>query len=182
MTSTCTPASVKAAAPAVAGFFMLAEALFFSVRAHAQSPNSDLPLAQALFEEGRTLMLAHRYDEACPKFEESRRIDPASGALLNLALCHEKQGKTATAWAEYNDVVASTRREGNVEPQQIAAQRIRDLEPRLCRLSIVSSILPVPSALAVAVDGVELRSATWGTAIPGDPGRHVGGGGVQGRK
>jgi hypothetical protein len=139
---------------------------------HADS-KADVAIAQALFEEGRTLMSERRYDEACDKFLESHRLDPASGTLVNLAVCHEKQGKTATAWAEYNDVVAASRREGNSERQRIASERIHELEPKLCRLTVVSIGDPSTRDIAIKVDGLALRSAAIGTAVPLDPGVHV---------
>src|SRR2546421_10932747 len=118
---------------------VLLAGFFISPSAGAQSRAADYPIAQALFEEGRTLMAGGHYTEACLKFAESQRLDAASGTLLNLAVCHEKLGKTATAWAEYNDVVAATLREGNAERQRIASERIRALEPRLCHLSVISA-------------------------------------------
>jgi hypothetical protein len=145
--------------------------LSIAPRAGAQS-TGDPAIAQAIFEQGRTLMGAGRYDEACDKFRESHRLDPASGTLLNLAVCHEKQHKTATAWAEYNDVVASARREANAERQRIASERIRELEPKLCRLTIVS-VSDASRTLSVKVDGIALGAAAMGTAVPLDPGTHV---------
>jgi hypothetical protein len=151
------------------GFGLIALAL--PGRARAQS-SIDLPIAQALFEEARTSMNAGRYDEACPRLSESQRLDPATGTLLNLAVCHEKQGKMATAWAEYNDVVAASRTAGNAERQRIAMERIREIEPKLCRISFVSTGAKTQDALVIKLDGVELGPAAMGTAIPVDPGVH----------
>src|SRR5258707_389594 len=94
---------------------------FLPIRRGRRWTRSHQPMAQALFEEARALMNSHHVEEACLKFAESQRLDPASGTLLNLAVCHEKQGKTATAWSEYNDVVAAARRERNLERQRIAS-------------------------------------------------------------
>jgi hypothetical protein len=130
-------------------------------------------IAQALFEQARVLMTDGHYEEACSKLAESQRLERASGTLLNLALCHEKVGKTATAWSEYNDVVAAARLEGNDERQRIATDRTRELEPRLCHLTLVSS--PEVAALGnvtIRMDGVTLGLAAWGMPIPVDPGNH----------
>ncbi|MCL2451247.1 MAG: hypothetical protein FWD17_20060, partial [Polyangiaceae bacterium] len=54
---------------------------------------SEEAAAEALFEQGRDLMLAGRVAEACPKFAESERLDPAPGTLLNLATCYERNGQ-----------------------------------------------------------------------------------------
>ena len=78
------------------------------------------PVAQALFEAARRLMEEGKFSEACPKLAESHRLDPAAGSLLNLAVCHEKEGKTATAWVEYNDLLGMTGSDDATERRQIA--------------------------------------------------------------
>jgi hypothetical protein len=54
--------------------------------------------AEALFQEGRQLLEEGHVDEACLRLAESYAQEPASGTLLNLARCHQTQGKIATAW------------------------------------------------------------------------------------
>src|SRR5262245_38278640 len=71
--------------------------------ARAAEPR-DAAAAEVLFEAGKNLMERGDYAAACPKFEESYRLDPATGALFALALCHERAGKIATAWVEYMEV------------------------------------------------------------------------------
>jgi hypothetical protein len=114
------------------------------------------------------------YASACPKFAESQRLDPGSGTLTALALCHAGQGKTASAWAEFMDVVATARRDGRADREEFARARSAELEPSLSRLSIV-----VPPEVArlvglrVVRDGEDVGSPAWGSSLPVDPGDHV---------
>src|SRR5260221_7312921 len=104
--------------------------------AQAHAAPGDQPMAQALFEEARALMNSQHVEEACLKFAESQRLDPASGTLLNLAVCHEKQGRTATAWSEYNDVVATARPEPNPQRERITSGPILADEAKLNHLCL----------------------------------------------
>ena len=67
--------------------------------ARAQSQTADQAAAEILFQEGIHLLDEKKFAEACPKLEESVRLERAPGALLNLAACYEGLGKTASAWA-----------------------------------------------------------------------------------
>jgi hypothetical protein len=126
-------------------------------------------LAQTLFEEGRRLMEEKRYPEACPKFEESLHLRPGTGTLLNLALCNEQLGKTATAWAQFKEVLFAAKKEGNQAREAFAGEHIGAIEPRLSRLQINAE--PTPG-LAIRRDGQEIPAAALGTPVPIDPGEH----------
>ncbi len=136
----------------------------------AAPSGSDRTLAESLFIEARRLMGEQRYAEACPKFEESNRLDPAGGTLLNLAVCHEGEGKLATAWSEFRQSLTIARREQRGEREKLASEHIAALEPRLPRLTVD---VPTPSrvpGLVVRVNQSPLGSAAWGSALPVDPG------------
>src|SRR5262245_45768909 len=113
--------------------------LLATLPAFAEESASDKAAADALFNEGRKLMTAGSIDEACPKFAESHRRSPRAGTLLNLATCHEKQGKTASAWAEYNEVAALAKRDKRKDREEYASSRAKELEPKLARVTFAVS-------------------------------------------
>ncbi len=127
-------------------------------------------VAEGLFRSGRQLMSQGDFAQACPKFAESNRIDPKLGTLLNLALCHERVGKTASAWAEYTAASETARRLGQAEREQVARERAVALEPTLPHVIIEGSL---DSGAAVTLDEQQIRSGAFATAIPVDPGDHV---------
>src|SRR5664279_1214733 len=94
--------------------------------AHAQG--ADVATAQALFDEGKRLMNAGNFAEGCPKLVESQRLDPGGGTLFAIAICHEGEGKTATAWADYNVALAEARRDNRKDREIAAAEKERALE------------------------------------------------------
>ena len=51
--------------------------------------------AEELFRRAKTLMAERKHRDACPLLEESQKLDPQMGTLLNLAICHENVGKVA---------------------------------------------------------------------------------------
>ncbi|HVW26532.1 MAG TPA: hypothetical protein VHC69_14285 [Polyangiaceae bacterium] len=116
-------------------------------------------------------MTESHFDEACPKLAESQRLAPASGTLLNLAVCHERQGKTASAWLEYHDVVALSLREKNTERGEIATQRIRALEAQLSRLK-VKTTPNAPLGMWITIDGEAVGRQVLRSGLPVDPGVH----------
>lgn len=157
-----------------AGIVMLVIACGSMLATSAQAQGDGAALAETLFREGRRLMGLKRFDDACPKLAESHRMDPATGTLLALALCHEGQGKTASAWTEYSDVAARARSEGNKDRENAARQRAAALEPNLSRLTIrVANESASLQGLEVRRDGVAQPKASWGMAVPVDPGLHV---------
>jgi hypothetical protein len=140
----------------------------FALPVHAQS---DSAAARALFAEGRSLMKDDRYAEACPKFEESLRLDHGMGTQFNLAHCWEKLGRTASAWALFLDVAAAAKASNQQQREAAARERAKALEPRLTRLRI--DIPSAPAEAKVERDGHDVGKAAWGMAVPVDPGTHV---------
>jgi serine/threonine-protein kinase len=153
-----------------------------SVSGNAVAQNaSNNAAAQALFDAARTLMKKGNYAEACPKLEESQRLDPGSGTLLNLGICYEQQGLTASAWTTFIDAAAAARASGKPDRVKAAQKRADALAPKLIRLTIRVASDKLPE-LEVKRDGTIVRPAQWGTAITVDPGAHVVSATAAGRK
>jgi hypothetical protein len=148
-------------------------AMGFATEVRAEPSPADKSLATVLFQQGRALLEQNRVAEACRRFEESQRLDPGGGTLLNLASCHEREGRTATAWAEFTEALGTARRDRRTQRIELAEARINALEPKLCRLEIVvSSAVDMPG-LEVKRDGTSIGRAAWGLPMPVDPGEHV---------
>ncbi len=81
--------------------------------------------AETLFEEGRTLVEKGVYEEACPKFAESERLEPGIGTMLWLADCLENDGQTASAWAAFKEAAstADVRRDPRAQVARARAGR-----------------------------------------------------------
>jgi hypothetical protein len=166
---TSAASSMTAAKRAACGALVLASfvALPSVARADAPAPTH----ADALFREGRTLLDAKRYDEACPKLAESQKEDPGAGTLLALALCHEGQGKTATAWNELVEAAALGKRVGRNDLASAAQKRAQAMEPLLARV-VVRAPRGEAADYEVKCDGEPLDPKLWGTPVAVDPGEH----------
>jgi hypothetical protein len=138
---------------------------------HAQDAN-DKAAAEALFDQGKALMAAGNYAAACPKFNESLRLDEGIGTSLWLAECFERSGKIASAWAQFREAAATAVKFGDPR-EKIAREHASSLEPKLSRLVIVVGKDNVPAHLKVVRDGEEVDAPLWGTPVPIDPGDHT---------
>jgi hypothetical protein len=155
-------------------FVALAACAATTALARPSGAQTDAAASEALFREGMALFDAGDYAQACPKLADSHKLDPAGGTLFALALCHEREGKTATAWAEYIDAAGFARREGRTEREEAARQRASELEPRLSRLTIrFAPDVRDPATISVRRNGDVVPGGALGTALPVDPGTHT---------
>ena len=142
----------------------------------------DTAAAQALFSEGRKLMTQGKYAEACPKLEESENLDPGTGTLYNVGDCDEHLGKTASAWAAFDEVASEARAAGQPARERDARARADKLLPQLAHLTIDASNVKNLAGVRVTRNGTNVGSAEWSLAIPVDPGDRVIGAGATGKK
>ena len=138
--------------------------------ASAQTSPADATRADALFESAVKLFEAGSTHQACQKFAESMSLDPANGTLQNLALCHEKEGKTASAWHEFTQLAERAARDRQAERERLGREKAAALSARLSRLSL--SMQPESNVADIRVDGAPLDHDSWTDAIPLDPGQH----------
>src|SRR5947207_15885135 len=83
--------------------------------AHAEAGAAQKAAAESLFDDALKAMKSGHFTEACPKLEESERIDPAIGTLLYLGECYEKTGRTASAWATFREAASAAQAQGESE-------------------------------------------------------------------
>ncbi len=150
-------------------------ALLTCVAVARAQPSEAVKRADALFDEGRALVDAGKFAEACPKFEESQRLDPGLGTLLNLAACYESVGRLASALTAFRSAEEQARAAGPSEKkrEQAAADRARALEGRVARLTITLAAGDRPAGFTVTRDGVPVPALDFGRRIAVDPGTVV---------
>jgi hypothetical protein len=149
---------------------LLAVSLSASARAADPPPAGNAAIAEALFRHGRELLDAGKVSEACEKFAASQRADPALGTLLNLAACHEREGRTATAWSEFTDAYGQAS-SAHDKRASYAQTRLVALEKTLYR--VVIEVAEPPADLVVRLDGQPLGREALGTALPVNPGERT---------
>lgn len=136
----------------------------------AGAQEGDPAAAQALFNQAKELMRQGKSAEACPKLQESNRIDPGIGTQFHLADCYEKVGRVASAWAQFLGVASQARAAGHTEREKAAQRRAEKLEPRLPRLTVAVAEASKVAGLEIRRNGALVGAAQWGTPVPVDPG------------
>ena len=128
--------------------------------------------AEQLFDRGHALMEKNStLNEACEVLQHSYALAERGDTLLNLAECHRRQGKTASAWSEFDHAIRVGMKVKFLEAVAVATKLRDDLALRLSRVRV-----EVPPAVA-ALDGLTLQlngkpwpKAAWNKAEIHDPG------------
>jgi hypothetical protein len=130
----------------------------------------DLQKADKLFKEARTLMGNGKYDAACPKLEESQKLDPAPGTQFQLAVCYENVGRTATALALYLEVADLAKQAGKKDKEKVARDSAAELEPKVPRIVIEVPATERVSGLVITRDGTKVEESQYDRPILIDAG------------
>jgi hypothetical protein len=144
-------------------------ALSLAGPARAQNA-SEQAEARTLFNEGARLFAAGNYPEACSKLEASYHLYAGIGTRGKLAECYEKVGRTASAWAMYEEVAALAGKAGDAARERVAKERAAALLPKLSHLTIVlppASDLP---GLVVKRGDEAIEKGAFGAPVAVDPG------------
>lgn len=136
-------------------------------------PATQSAIAEALFLEGKALFDKGEIAPACRKLEESVRLERLGGSVLNLAFCHEAEGRIASAWSGFRDALSLARVDKRKDREEIAEEHLRALEPQLPKLVVMLTLpsgrLP-PSGLTLFLNGEPLGAGAFETELPLDPG------------
>jgi hypothetical protein len=128
------------------------------------------PSAEQLFQEARALVEKGDYAAACPKLDASQKLDPAVGTQFNLADCYEHLGRTATAFALFEDVAKIARSAGKFERERSAKERASALAPKLARIHV--DVKATAPGLELRIDDQPLTPGAVAKPFPIDPGPH----------
>jgi hypothetical protein len=137
--------------------------------ARAQT-SENTTIAESLFRDAQTKLAAGDVTAACDLFTRSQSVEAALGTLLNLAACHERDGKTASAWTEFQNAISWAVRIGDRAREQYARSHAASLDKALHRV-VIEVTEPTPG-MQVRLDHAPLPREALGTAIPLDPGEH----------
>lgn len=138
----------------------------------ADAHADDQARAEELFDEGRRLMQSRAtLDTACLKLEESLKLWDRGDTVLNLALCHRRQGRTAAAFYEFDRALTHGIKVRFPEAIVEAQRQRAELATILSRLTVaVPPAIASLDGLAVTVNGQPWPRDRWNTAFITDPG------------
>lgn len=144
--------------------------LALALALYATSANAQDSRGAELFRKGRAAAVAGNDVAACAYFEQSYALERARGTLFNLAFCHERIGRIASASREYALLLPRLPQEDPRYSHTVTA--LAELELRLPRLTI--RIAPgAPNETRVSMDDRAIPAGELDTPQPADPGRHV---------
>lgn len=136
---------------------------------HAEPSGAERAAAESLFQSATSAMNAGNFAAACEKFEGSLQLDAALGTMMRLGDCYDRVGKSASAWAMFHDAESLAHTRDEAAREQMATERIADLEKRLSLVRITFAFTPPPD-LVLRVDGAVIPRASFNGSLPLDPG------------
>ncbi len=153
----------------VAAFAMVVLAAVGTTSSARAAPGEPAPVrADQLFREGQAMLARGDVPGACAKLADSYALDPALGTLLNLAYCHEKQGRLYTAWTEFVRGEIQAVRSEQQERASFAAEHRLAVAAKLPRARLVAPA----RVTALRIDGQRYDAVLDGSPVVVPPGTH----------
>ncbi len=125
--------------------------------------------ADELFTKAKRLQAEKKYADACPKFEESYRLDPGIGGELNIAKCFEEWGKLGRAYRAYLEAERQAKAANDPREAKIH-DLVTQLESQVPRLMIHIPADAETEGLRITIDGVEVDKVQLADPQLVDPG------------
>jgi hypothetical protein len=134
-------------------------------------PERAREVADELFARGKRLRERGRVAEGCACLDASNQVAKGrGGTLLAVGLCHEQEGKLASAYRELRRASAKARQDGRTDREGMAAEHLAAIEPKLSWLAIAPPANV--EAVIISVDGSPVLADEW-TTLPLEIGTHV---------
>jgi hypothetical protein len=147
---------------------VVATALSMESAAHAQG---DPGRADALYREAVELFKGGNVKGACAKLDESFGLDPKTQTLFSLAKCRQREGRVATAWLQFTELVKRGEREGDAAKLAEYKTKVAELDRLVPRATL--RLESHPEVTEVRLDGKPVPRSQWAAPVPIDPGEHV---------
>ena len=112
------------------------------------------------------------FAEACPKLAESLALDRQVGTMLNLAVCYEQTGKTASACSMWRSASAGAARKFQSDREEFARQQAEAICLTAPKIRVEVAPQAAGAALEVAIDGAPLPRDGLGSPFSLDAGEH----------
>jgi hypothetical protein len=148
-------------------------AILVAAAAPAAPTKQEVQQADKLFREARTLMTQGKYEAACPKLEQSQKLDPAPPTQYQLGICYENTGRPATALAYFTEVADLAQKAGFKDKEKAARDKASALEPKVPRIVIEVPAASRVSGLAILRDGKPVPDNQYNQPILVDPGEYA---------
>jgi hypothetical protein len=136
----------------------------------SHTAHADPALAAAHDSDGKALMAAGNFAQACEAFEAAYRAAPSAGVLIHLAHCRQMNHQLASSWRAYK---AALVRAQDPDKQRLAAAGAAALEAQLSYLTVSVSDDSRVAGLTLTCNGKPLDRSSWNRALPVDGGNFV---------
>jgi hypothetical protein len=155
--------------------FSFATSIVAPSGARAEPTPAERALAEALYRDAFKLMVDGTFEPACPKLEESDRLEPATGTKLLLGKCYAKTGRPASAWGLFVEASDADRTKGHNKEREAEARALAAglrSELPVVTLIVASELSSLPG-FELRLNGRVIGAPLWGTPMPVDFGGHV---------